>query len=98
MAMNCWEFKNCGREFGGEKAHELGVCPASIEQRLDGCNNGKNAGRACWIITGTLCEGEQQGTFGSKMGTCMACEFFKLVVSEEAEHLVKTKDLLVKIQ
>jgi hypothetical protein len=25
---NCWEFKNCGREIGGIKVKEMGVCPA----------------------------------------------------------------------
>lgn len=23
---NCWEFKKCGRETGGSKVKELGVC------------------------------------------------------------------------
>ncbi len=32
--LNCWDFKKCGRQSGGEKAHELGVCPASTEKRL----------------------------------------------------------------
>ena len=26
--MDCWEYKNCGRQGGGERAAELGVCPA----------------------------------------------------------------------
>ncbi len=29
MAKNCWDFKSCGREQGGTKAAELGVCPAA---------------------------------------------------------------------
>ncbi len=27
-ALNCWEFKGCGREEGGRNAHERGICPA----------------------------------------------------------------------
>src|ERR1017187_5011738 len=27
-ALNCWEFKMCGREAGGAKAPALGLCPA----------------------------------------------------------------------
>jgi hypothetical protein len=27
--LNCWEVKKCGREPGGVKVKELGVCPAS---------------------------------------------------------------------
>lgn len=51
MKKNCWEFKNCGREFGGIKARELGVCPASTDERLNGIHNGENAGRSCWVVT-----------------------------------------------
>ncbi len=47
--INCWEFKKCGREQGGEHAHDLGVCPSAIEKKLDGVHNGMNAGRACWL-------------------------------------------------
>jgi len=34
--LNCWEFKQCGREAGGAHVDEFGVCPATKEQRLDG--------------------------------------------------------------
>jgi len=27
--LNCWEFKKCGRQPGGPKVAELGVCPAT---------------------------------------------------------------------
>jgi hypothetical protein len=43
---NCWQFKNCGREPGGKKASELGICPAASETRLNTINSGKNGGRA----------------------------------------------------
>ncbi|MHB8843380.1 MAG: two-CW domain-containing protein [Nitrospirota bacterium] len=52
---NCWEFKRCGREAGDNKVKELGMCPVSTEQRLDGVHDGECAGRACWILAGTLC-------------------------------------------
>jgi hypothetical protein len=35
----------CGREPGGEKSEELGVCRAAVEGSYDGNNFGKNAGR-----------------------------------------------------
>ena len=54
---NCWEFFGCGRETGGEKVRELGECPASTDASADGLNNGKNAGRICWAVAGTLCDG-----------------------------------------
>lgn len=39
--INCWEYKKCRREPGGIKVHELGVCPATVEKRLDGTHGGK---------------------------------------------------------
>jgi hypothetical protein len=86
MKMNCWEFKKCGREPGGNKNEELGICTASIEKRVQGVNNGKNAGRCCWAIAGTLCGGQVQGTFSLKMLNCMECDFYKMVYKEEANR------------
>lgn len=81
--MNCWEFKHCGRQPGGAKVAELGVCPAASEAKLHGANHGQNGGRACWGVAGTLCGGKVQGTYATKLGNCMACEFYKLVQKEE---------------
>jgi len=83
MKLNCWEFKKCGREEGGSKVDELGVCNAATDTHYDGKNNGKNAGRKCWHIDGTLCGGNKQGKFGEKAGNCLKCEFFKFVKEEE---------------
>ena len=44
MKQNCWEAKNCGREPGGTKVGEMGICPTAIEKRLDGVHSGKNGG------------------------------------------------------
>jgi hypothetical protein len=44
--MNCWEFKQCGREPEGSKISESGVCPATTETRLHGTHGGVNSGRA----------------------------------------------------
>lgn len=95
---NCWELKKCGREKGGPKASELGVCSASLETRVHGVNSGKNGGRACWAVTGTLCGGKIQGTFATKLGNCMNCEFFKLVAAEEGQNLLKNREILARLQ
>jgi hypothetical protein len=79
---NCWEFKNCGREPNGSKINELGICPSATETRLDGVHGGKNAGRACWIVAGTLCSGKLQGTFAQKYHNCMECDFCKTVIND----------------
>jgi hypothetical protein len=83
MKKNCWEFKNCGREPGGAKVAELGICRASMEKKVDGVHSGKNAGRSCWIVSGTLCKGEVQGTFAKKFQNCKNCDFYLLVRTEE---------------
>ncbi|HRU39674.1 MAG TPA: hypothetical protein P5511_07330 [Candidatus Goldiibacteriota bacterium] len=81
--MNCWEFMECQREPGGIKSGELGVCPASIAAELNGINKGKNGGRICWEIAGTMCESGPKGTFAQKFHECHVCPFFSLVKAEQ---------------
>lgn len=88
MKLNCWEYKNCGREPGGAKADELGICLAATATAVDGVHGGKNGGRACWAVCGTLCGGEVQGTFADKIGNCKICDFYKLVWEENLEDFV----------
>jgi hypothetical protein len=95
---NCWEVKKCGREVGGAKTSSLGICPASTEKRLDKKNSGKNGGRACWVLEGTLCGDKQQGSFVSKLKKCLDCDFFKRVHLEEKKNYIDVKELLKIIQ
>ena len=87
MSQNCWEFKNCGRQPGGARVGDLGVCPAATDTKADGLNGGRNGGRICWVLTGTLCGGKVQGTFAEKLGNCMECEFYRLVRTEQGKDL-----------
>lgn len=95
--LNCWEFKKCGREAGGEHTRDLGVCPAAVEQKLDGTHGGENAGRSCWIIAGTLCKGTVQGTFAQKYLSCEQCDFYKKVKDEEIPKFMLSALLLKKL-
>jgi signal transduction histidine kinase len=97
MPTNCWEFKNCGREPGGAKTAELGVCAAASDARCHGVHGGTNAGRACWLVAGTLCGGLVQGTFASKLGTCLSCDFRKLVEDEQGPNLQPDTTILVTL-
>lgn len=97
MKMNCWDFKKCGRERGGSKTAELGVCPAATEARLEGIHAGKMAGRACWVVAGTLCSGREQGTFAQKYHNCEKCDFFILVKREEGLNFNLSVKLLQMI-
>ncbi len=95
---NCWEFKKCGREPGGAKAAEMGVCPASIETRTNGIHHGSNGGRSCWAVTGTFCGGKVQGSFATKLVSCMECEFFKMVGKEEAGTFQNSRTILALLK
>ncbi len=95
---NCWDVRYCGRHVGGNKSKEMGICPASMEVRLDGVHGGKNAGRSCWVVAGTLCGGEAQGTFAKKFHNCETCEFYKTVKKEEFPAFEFSASLLTKIK
>ena len=94
---NCWEYKKCGREPKGVKVHDLGVCPATIEERLDGIHEGKNGGRACWAVAGSMCGGKVQGTFAQIYANCIICDFFKLVKEDEGNDFIRSSTLLRKL-
>ena len=96
--LNCWEVKKCGREPGGIKVVEFGICPAAIEERLNGTHGGKAAGRTCWIVSGTLCGGRIEGTFAKKYGNCEKCAFYKTVKAEEGLNFLMSPDLLPKLR
>jgi hypothetical protein len=81
--MNCWEYMKCGREAGGLRADELGVCPTSMDKRLDGVHGGKNGGRACWAVAGSFANRKPSGINAAKDKDCSSCDFFGLVNSEE---------------
>jgi hypothetical protein len=85
---NCWEIKKCGREPSGTNADSLGVCPAATNEACEGLNHGKNAGRICWAVSGTLCGGVVQGIFALKIDTCLRCEVFRMVSDEEGHDFI----------
>ncbi len=85
---NCWEVLACGREPGGPKAATEGVCPASTDASYDGVNGGKNAGRFCWVISGTFCRGEACGSNVKDCVDCVLCPFMQRVADEEGGHFV----------
>ena len=81
--LNCWEINDCGREPGGFAAGYLGVCPAAQDKSSDGINNGKNGGRICWAVAGTFCRGRIRGRFALETISCVICDVFKQIMSEE---------------
>jgi eukaryotic-like serine/threonine-protein kinase len=91
VKLNCWEFHRCGREPGGIRSLELGVCPAATHNAFAGENEGKFAGRCCWLIAGTYCEGRIQGSFAQKLKDCTRCAFYHLVRLDESRDFANWK-------
>lgn len=77
--LNCWEFFNCGREKNGLMVPYLGECPASAEMKFDGMNDGKGAGRSCWLSCSTEC----QKIHNRFVKSCTECSFYTRVKYEE---------------
>ncbi len=89
--LNCWEFKNCGREQGGLLADTLGECPVSTSMKFDGLNNGVGAGRACWLIPNSACAKNRLNNTGR---SCFDCPFYKRVKFEEENVPVKEIEVI----
>lgn len=83
--INCWEYNKCGREPGGINTTNLSICPAATDTSADGINGGKNGGRICWAIAGTMGSKKDQRTPAQNLVSCLICNFFKLVKNEEGD-------------
>ncbi len=80
--LNCWQFRNCGREPGGLLAAEWGECPVPTAFKHDGINDGIAAGRACWMVADSCCRKKRAGHGKG----CHACEFYRRVVFEQEQE------------
>ncbi len=94
MKKNCWEEKKCGRELGGEKIKEMGVCPVAVARKANGLNSGKLGGRSCWAIAGTFCKEKVQGSFATKLKECTVCDFYQLVKKEEGADYASSLEII----
>ena len=95
---NCWESKQCGRGPDVQQTDPQKTCPAATEKRLDGIHDGKNSGRACWAVAGTLCGGKTQGTHATKQKVCQKCDFYQQVAEQERDKLHSPLQLLSKLK
>ena len=82
--LNCWQFKNCGREKGGLLADVLGECPVATSMKHDGTNGGIAAGRVCWQVCDSAYR--KDTTVSGQKEACYNCQFYKRVVHEEEEN------------
>lgn len=81
--LNCWEYRKCGRSPEKPDLPGVGACPVPGETRADSVNGGRNGGRVCWTIAGTLCDGEPHGDYATKLANCLKCDFCQQVLAEE---------------
>jgi len=95
--INCWEFKKCERYPGGKNEKELGTCPVTTDKRLDSTHGGLNAGRACWVVAGSMCGGMIQGSFAQKFLNCKECDFYDKVKKEEFPRFELSATLLKRL-
>jgi hypothetical protein len=65
---------------------------------LHGVHDGVNAGRACWVIAGTLCHGKKQGVFAHKYNSCMECDFYQIVKDENFQNFQVSISLLQRLR
>ncbi len=96
--LNCWEFNRCGRHPGGEHEADAGVCPASVDERLNSVHGGLNAGRTCWVVAGTSCKGGAGGTRAQKLKNCRTCDFYLKVRDEELSSFKCSAELLSRLE
>jgi len=96
--LNCWEYMHCGREPDGLRVGSQGVCQAAQEKAASDMHGGKNGGRICWAVSGTLCGGCVQGSFACKIKDCMQCDFYHLVQKEEDEVFESIDSILNRLR
>ncbi len=95
VKINCWEFKKCGRQPGGENVADFGLCAAATTEIMDGVHGGVKAGRACFAVVGTPC-GELKTAENATHGThnCISCSFYHMLKNEEGQEFITARDLL----
>ena len=84
----------CGYGPGEELAEEFGVCPVASITSLDGTHGGMNAGRCCWMIKGTHCFNETQGSVIGKIEICKECEVYRQIKIQESQNFKDFEDLI----
>jgi len=70
---------HCNRGPDNQDKSNCDICPATQCSSLDGLNEGKSSGRACWLIAGTFCDNKVSGTYAEKINSCRDCAFYKEV-------------------
>ncbi len=62
------------KELKGEPCWRTKDCPPEVREACPAWEF--HAGQLCWFITGTICQGEAQGSWGEKIQVCRKCQVF----------------------
>jgi len=95
--VKCCEFMMCGKELARTKAQELGLCSASSKTMLDRAEGSGDAGLACWVISGTICDGTSQRSCMEEISDCMSHRLYDYVCNQERQRLEDSSNLLRKL-
>jgi DNA-binding transcriptional regulator YiaG len=66
-------------KYGRKPCWDLQECPSETRKRCPAWEY--HSGHLCWFISGTLCQGEVQGNWASKMRICRKCKVFKSMMN-----------------
>jgi len=79
---------------GNNGKKKCSECPVPSNANYNGINGGKNGGRVCWIILGTLCNENQQLVGTRQLEGCADCDFYRAVKEEEGKDLCLRLDTI----
>ena len=63
---------------GGKSCWDIQGCPAETREKCPAWEF--HSGHLCWFISGTICHGEVQGDWNSKMKICRECKVFRAML------------------
>ncbi len=81
---------------------EMEGCWVVKNCRNEKCPAYKSDNRQCWLITGTYCRNELQGTYYHKIDACRNCDFFKSANNQKyligilADYISEVSDVQFK--
>ncbi|MEI6055883.1 MAG: hypothetical protein WCR55_07470 [Lentisphaerota bacterium] len=96
---NCWEYRKCGRELGGNHTAKKGVCPVAAFKQANGLWGGINGGRVCCRISKALDLDNDESrrlslldkAIDKNANRCEGCNFYEILNDESIEEIIPTK-------
>lgn len=70
-----------------------GRCWEKKQCKEDNCPAYQNENGRCWLIAGTMCDGEVQGKFAQKFKSCTECNIFKETIGDD--QICKLKEFVI---